>query len=122
MWISHHTPFRRALNNGVLPQKDAVRIEELINYFSYDYPLPQDRSAPFRPTVAMIPTPWNPDTKLIHIGIKGFDIAPGKKPRSNLVFLINVSGSMKNPDKLPLLKNAFRMLVETLDPQDVVGN
>jgi len=112
---------RRALNNGTFPQKNAVRIEELINYFAYEYPLPDDRSAPFRPMIAVIPTPWNPDTKLIHIGIKGFDVVPGRKPRSNLVFLIDVSGSMKSSDKLPLLKNAFRMLVETLDPQDVVA-
>ena len=112
---------RRALNNGTLPQKNAVRIEELINYFDYDYPLPEDRSIPFKPTVAVFPTPWNPDTKLLHIGIKGFDIIAQKRPRSNLVFLIDVSGSMKDRDKLPLLKNAFRMLVETLDPEDSVA-
>jgi Ca-activated chloride channel family protein len=112
---------RRALNNGTLPQKNAVRIEELINYFDYDYPLPETRSIPFKPTVAVFPTPWNPNTKLLHIGIKGFDIITQKRPRSNLVFLIDVSGSMKDRDKLPLLKNAFRMLVETLDPEDSVA-
>jgi len=112
---------RRALNSGVLPQKHAVRIEELINYFDYDYPLPADRGVPFKPTVAVFPTPWNADTQLLHIGIKGFNIDPVKKPRSNLVFLIDVSGSMRSPDKLPLLKNAFRMLVETLDPTDRVA-
>jgi Ca-activated chloride channel family protein len=112
---------RRALNNGTLPQKNAVRIEELINYFDYDYPLPEDRSIPFKPTVAVFPTPWNPDTKLLHIGIKGFDIVAQKRPKSNLVFLIDVSGSMEDRDKLPLLKNAFRMLVETLDPEDSVA-
>jgi len=112
---------RRALNRGVLPQKNAVRIEEMINYFDYDYPLPADRKVPFMPTVAVFPTPWNPNTKLLHIGIKGFDIAPEKKPGANLVFLIDVSGSMRSPDKLPLLKNAFRMLVETLEPEDTVA-
>jgi Ca-activated chloride channel family protein len=112
---------RRALNDGVLPQKNAVRIEELINYFDYDYPLPEDRSVPFKPTIALFPTPWNKDTKLLQIGIKGFDMEPDKRPRSNLVFLIDVSGSMKSRDKLPLLKNAFRMLVETLDPGDRVA-
>ena len=112
---------RRALNSGVLPQKNAVRIEELINYFGYDYPLPKDRSVPFKPIVTVIPTPWNPDTKLLHIGIKGFDIDPIQKPKANLVFLIDVSGSMNSPTKLPLLKNAFRMLVETLDPKDSVA-
>ena len=112
---------RRSLNNGVLPQKNAVRIEELINYFDYDYPLPDNRTVPFRPTVAILPNPWNPETKLLHIGIKGLDIIPEQKPRANLVFLIDVSGSMQSQDKLPLLKNAFRMLVETLDPEDTVS-
>ena len=112
---------RRALIQGHLPQKHAVRIEEMINYFDYDYPLPVDRSVPFKPSVALFPTPWNPDTRLLRIGIKGFDLPPGTKPRSNLVFLIDVSGSMNSPDKLPLLLNAFRMLVENLAPEDRVG-
>jgi Ca-activated chloride channel family protein len=112
---------RRALNNGELPQKNAVRIEELINYFSYDYPLPKDRSVPFKATVSIFPTPWNSATRLLHIGIKGFDLVPETKPKANLVFLVDVSGSMNSPDKLPLLKNAFRMLVETLDSKDSVA-
>ncbi|MGD9157919.1 MAG: VWA domain-containing protein [Desulfobacteraceae bacterium] len=112
---------RRAINNGYLPQKNAVRIEEMINYFDYEYPLPKDKSKPFKPFVALIPTPWNPDTKLLHIGIKGYDIKPETKPRSNLVFLIDVSGSMNSPDKLPLLKNSLRMLVDTLDRDDTVS-
>jgi Ca-activated chloride channel family protein len=112
---------RRALKRGTLPRKDAVRIEELINYFDYDYPLPGDRTAPFKSTVAVFPTPWNPDTQLLHIGIKGYDIKRGESPRSNLVFLIDVSGSMGSDDKLPLLKNAFRMLVESLEATDTVA-
>jgi Ca-activated chloride channel family protein len=112
---------RKALNNGHLPQKDAVRIEEMVNYFDYDYPLPESAEQPFKPTVAVYPTPWNPHTKLMHIGIKGHDIIPTKKPRSNLVFLLDVSGSMNNPDKLPLLKNAFRLLVENMHPEDTVS-
>ncbi len=112
---------RRALNNGHLPQIDAVRIEELINYFDYAYTVPQDRSSPFKPTVAVFPTPWNPDTKLLHVGIKGYDIVQEEKPRSNLVFLLDVSGSMNSPDKLPLLKNSMRMLVDTLDKEDTVA-
>jgi Ca-activated chloride channel family protein len=112
---------RRALNGGHLPQKNAVRIEEMINYFDYDYPLPSDRSAPFRPTVTVFPTPWNTGTKILHIGIKGLDLTPEEKPSANLVFLLDVSGSMNMPDKLPLLKNSFRMLVETLDPEDSVA-
>jgi len=112
---------RRQLNHGVLPQKNAVRIEELINYFDYNYPLPQDKTKPFAPTVAVYPCPWNKDTQLLHIGIKGYDIAPGKKPRSNLVFLLDVSGSMNSPDKLPLLKNAMKLLVDQLEPDDTVA-
>jgi Ca-activated chloride channel homolog len=115
-------PFvRRALNNGYLPQKDSVRVEEMINYFNYKYPLPKDRNAPFMPTVAVFPTPWNSNTKLLHIGIKGFDIVPEKKPKANLVFLIDVSGSMESDDKLPLLKNSLRMFVDTLKPDDTVA-
>lgn len=112
---------RRAINSGTLPQKNAVRIEEMINYFDYDYELPEDKSKPFKPTVAVYQTPWNPDTKLLHIGIKGYDIAREKKPKSNLVFLIDTSGSMGSPDKLPLLKSSFRMLVESLNPEDTVA-
>jgi Ca-activated chloride channel family protein len=112
---------RRALNSGNLPQKDAVRIEEMINYFDYDYPLPRDRSEPFKPTVSVFPTPWNAGTKLLHIGIKGYDIVPEKKPKANLTFLIDVSGSMHSEDKLPLLKNSLRMLVDTLNPEDTVA-
>jgi Ca-activated chloride channel family protein len=112
---------RRALQNGHMPPVSAVRIEELINYFDYDYPVPKDRSTPFRPSISVFPSPWNRDTLLLHIGIKGFEIVPEKRPRANLVFLVDVSGSMNMPDKLPLLKNALRMLVETLDPEDTVA-
>jgi len=112
---------RKALNRGVLPPKHSVRIEELINYFDYAYPIPGDRNLPFKPTISVFPTPWNPDTKIIHIGIKGLEIVPEKRPKANLVFLIDVSGSMQNQDKLPLLKNAFRMLVETLGSEDTVS-
>ncbi|NND65467.1 MAG: VWA domain-containing protein, partial [Gammaproteobacteria bacterium] len=112
---------RRSLNSGVLPQKDAVRIEELINYFDYDYPVANSAKQPFKPTVAVYPTPWNKNTKLVHIGIKGHDVVPDKKPRSNLVFLLDVSGSMSSQDKLPLLKNAMRLLVDNLEPKDTVA-
>ena len=112
---------RRQLNSGVLPQKDAVRLEEMINYFDYDYALPQDRSKPFAPTVAVYTTPWNSNTRILHVGIKGYDIPPAAKPRSNLVFLVDVSGSMNSPDKLPLLKNSLALLVDTLSPEDTVA-
>ena len=116
-----YTFIRRQLNHGVLPQKNAVRVEEMINYFDYDYTVPVDRARPFQPTVAVYPTPWDPDTKLLHIGIKGYDIIPEKKPVTNLVFLIDVSGSMNAHDKLPLLVNSFRMLVNSLDEDDTVA-
>ena len=112
---------RRALNAGHLPPRHAVRVEELINYFDYDYPLPAERKVPFRASVSVFPTPWNPQTQLLHIGIQGFDLEPEARPRANLVFLIDVSGSMGSPDKLPLLKNAFRMLVDRLQPEDTVA-
>lgn len=112
---------RKSLNSGRLPQKDAVRVEELINYFDYNYPLPKSAEQPFKPTIVVYPTPWNKHTKLLHIGIKGHDIIPAEKPKSNLVFLLDVSGSMNNPDKLPLLKNAFRLMVENLQPEDTVS-
>ena len=112
---------RRMLNTGALPPPEAVRVEEMINYFDYDYPLPTDRSAPFSTNIALYPTPWNPDTKLMHIGLKAYDVAPETRPASNLVFLIDVSGSMDSPDKLPLLKNALRMLLDELEPEDTVA-
>ena len=98
-----------------------MRVEEMINYFSYDYPKPERADAPFRPTVAVYPTPWNADTKLLHIGIKGYDIEITEKPRANLVFLIDASGSMAAADKLPLLKRAFGLLLDELGPDDMVS-
>jgi Ca-activated chloride channel family protein len=112
---------RRALNAGQLPPKDAVRVEEMINYFPYDYPRPETADAPFQPTVTVVPAPWKPTNMLIHIGIKGYELAARERPRANLVFLIDVSGSMEPADRLPLLKKAFRMLVEELKPEDTVG-
>ncbi|THB65446.1 MAG: VWA domain-containing protein [Desulfovibrio sp.] len=112
---------RRFLNNGQLPRKDAVRVEELINYFSYDYPLPENREVPFRVNVEIAPTPWNPDTLLLMIGIKGYEIERAERPPSNLVFLLDVSGSMNDPDKLPLLKSAFSLLSGQLTENDRVS-
>ncbi|MBZ9933380.1 von Willebrand factor type A domain-containing protein, partial [Mesorhizobium sp. BR1-1-5] len=102
---------RGSLKQGYLPQADAVRVEEMINYFPYDWKGPESASTPFNSTVSVMPTPWNAHTKLMHVAIKGFDIKPTEQPKANLVFLIDVSGSMDEPDKLPLLKSAFRLLV-----------
>jgi Ca-activated chloride channel family protein len=112
---------RRMLNEGALPPADAVRVEEMINYFDYAYAVPKDRAAPFEPTVALYSTPWNKDTQILHIGIKGFDMPKAERPKTNLVFLIDTSGSMQPENKLPLLKRSFRMLVDQLGPKDRVA-
>ncbi len=111
---------RRFLSGGQMPPKDAVRIEELINYFTYDYPQPTNGD-PFAINVEMAGCPWNPAHKLVRIGLKGREVPTDKLPPANLVFLIDVSGSMQSPDKLPLLKTAFKMLVNELRPQDRVA-
>jgi len=118
---SSYSFVRGSLNQNVLPQKDAVRVEEMINYFPYDYAGPADKAVPFKANVSVFPTPWNADTRLMHIGIKGFSLNGQEKPKSNLVFLIDTSGSMDSPDKLPMLQNAMKMLVETLGPEDTVS-
>jgi Ca-activated chloride channel family protein len=112
---------RASLNQGVLPQKDAVRVEELINYFPYEYPVPATREEPFKPSVTVIPTPWNAKTRLIDIAIKGFEVTPAERPKANLVFLIDTSGSMDESNKLPLLVNSMKLLVDTLRPDDTVA-
>jgi Ca-activated chloride channel family protein len=112
---------RKSLMAGQMPERDSVRVEEMINYFPYDWPGPDSKDAPFKATVTVLPTPWNANTRLMHVGIKGYDVQPATAPRANLVFLIDVSGSMDEPDKLPLLKSAFRLLVEKLKPEDTVS-
>jgi Ca-activated chloride channel family protein len=112
---------RRFLNAGQLPPQDAVRVEEMINYFDYQYAAPDDRKTPFRVSTELAPAPWNSEAWLLRIGIKGFDIKAQERPPANLVFLIDVSGSMQTPVKLPLLKNAFRMLTEQLTARDRVS-
>ncbi len=112
---------RAAINRGVLPQKDAVRVEELINYFPYDYQGPESKEIPFKANITVVPTPWNTATKLVHIGIKGYDIKQTEKPKSNLVFLLDTSGSMNAANKLPLLKNSFKLLLSTLSKDDTVS-
>ena len=111
---------RDALNQGALPPADAVRIEEMVNYFDYAYPLPDSKEAPFRASVRVYPSPWNKDTQILHIGIKGFDIPKKERPAANLVFLIDSSGSMDEPNKLPLLIRSFHLLVDQLNAKDRV--
>ena len=112
---------RRALNAGHLPPKESVRVEELINYFPYAYPAPETADTPFKPTVTVMPSPWKPTNKLVHIAIKGYDLKRTEQPRANLVFLLDISGSMEPEDRLPLVKNALRLLVDQLHPDDTVG-
>ncbi|MCC3475080.1 MULTISPECIES: VWA domain-containing protein [unclassified Microcoleus] len=110
---------RRFINSGVMPPKDAVRLEELINYFTYDYPQPKgDR--PFSINTEVANAPWNPQHKLVHIGLQGKSISTKNLPPNNLVFLIDVSGSMNSPDKLPLVKASLKYLVSELRAKDSV--
>ncbi|MET3899646.1 Ca-activated chloride channel family protein [Devosia sp. UYZn731] len=112
---------RSVLDDGYVPEPDAVRLEELINYFPYDYAPADSAAVPFKPTMAVFPTPWNPKTQLLHIGIKGYVPPAGEDKPSNLVFLIDTSGSMDEPNKLPLLKRAFALLVDQLSAKDTVS-
>lgn len=112
---------RRMLQEGRLPVRDAVRIEELINYFAYQDPRPSGRDVPLRVTTTMAPTPWNADTRLLRIALRAWDVPQQDLPRSNLVFLIDVSGSMNSPDKLPLLKRSIKLLTRRMDADDRIS-
>jgi Ca-activated chloride channel family protein len=111
---------RRFLNQNQLPPKDAVRIEELLNYFSYGYAQPSGPS-PIAPNLEVAAAPWNPRHRLVRVGIKAREIRGPARPASNLVFLIDVSGSMDSPEKLPLVKSGLRMLVDQLGENDKVS-
>jgi len=111
---------RRFINSNQFPYKDAVRIEEMINYFSYDYPQPK-KDHPFSITTEISACPWNASHRMIHIGLQGKTLESRQLPSSNLVFLLDVSGSMGQPNKLPLLQKAFRLLVNELGPKDRVS-
>jgi Ca-activated chloride channel family protein len=111
---------RRFLREGRLPPPGAVRIEELVNYFDYAYAQPRGEH-PFSITAEVAACPWNTDHRLVHVGLQGKDIAAGKVPARNLVFLIDVSGSMSSQDKLPLLKHGLGMLADQIRPRDRVS-
>ncbi len=111
---------RRFINQGEMPPTDAVRIEEMVNYFKYNYPQPES-DKPFSVNPELVECPWNPQHHLLKIGLQGKEIPTENLPASNLVFLIDVSGSMDYSNKLPLLKKAFRMLTDQLRPQDRVA-
>ncbi|MEO6677248.1 MAG: VWA domain-containing protein [Pseudomonas sp.] len=111
---------RRLLNQGRLPPEGAVRLEEMVNYFPYDYALPTDGS-PFGVTTELAPSPWNPHTRLLRIGIKASDRAVAELAPANLVFLVDVSGSMDRREGLPLVKSTLKLLVDQLREQDRVS-
>ena len=111
---------RRYLNNNQMPPKDAVRIEEFVNYFNYDYPQPKSVD-PFSINTEISDCPWNQDHKLVHIGLQGKVLSKAEMPASNLVFLLDVSGSMGDYNKLPLLKKAFQLLTQQLREDDRVS-
>jgi len=112
---------RRILNEGRLPQAAAVRTEEMINYFRYDYPLPTSREAPFSVNTDLAQTPWNKESKLLRIGLRGYDIARDQRPRANLVFLVDVSGSMGGRNKLDLVKSTLKLTADQLRKDDRVS-
>ncbi|MBL8556752.1 MAG: VWA domain-containing protein [Phenylobacterium sp.] len=112
---------RRFLNDGVRPPSDAVRVEELVNYFDYRYAPPRDRVSPFSSYVALAPSPWSSGRQILHIGIQGFDVARDEAPALNLVFLVDTSGSMWSEDRLPLAQKSLNLLIDQLRPQDHVS-
>ncbi|MCB2406413.1 YfbK domain-containing protein [Hymenobacter lucidus] len=111
---------RRFLNQGQRPPQDAVRVEEMLNYFHYDYPQPTG-SDPFSVTTELAVCPWNAEHQLLHVALQGRQVSTRKLPPANLVFLVDVSGSMNEPDKLPLVQAGLRQLVQELRPQDKVA-
>jgi len=112
---------RRFLNEGANPPRDAIRVEELVNYFDYGYPRPSSAETPFRPTIAIAPSPWSSQRQILHIGLQGYAAPRADAPPLNLVFLVDTSGSMMEPDRLPLAQKALNVLIDQLRPQDRVA-
>ena len=112
---------RGSLSQNVLPQPASVRTEEMVNYFPYDYAPPRTKEQPFSTNVSVLPSPWAEGRKLVRIGIRGYDVEQTARPHANLVFLIDTSGSMQEPNKLPLVKQSLEMLLDELSPSDTVA-
>lgn len=112
---------RRYLRDGTLPPADLIRIEEMVNYFAYDYPTPPDRYHPLAISTALAPAPWNGRSQILRVGIQGFHEQDVLRPPLNLVFLVDVSGSMDSPDRLPLLQRGLTELIDVLRPVDRVA-
>jgi Ca-activated chloride channel homolog len=115
-----YSNMRRFITQGSMPPVDSVRIEELINYFNYDYPQPVGED-PFSSSIEVASAPWNPAHKLVRVGLKGKDIVAEERPSSNLIFLLDVSGSMSSANKLPLVKQSIRLLTQQLTENDRVA-
>jgi Ca-activated chloride channel homolog len=116
-----YSVIRSTLNAGILPEPDQVRIEEMINYFPYAYSAPDASEAAFKSTISVMPTPWNPGTRLVSIGVQGAMPAIAERPPLNLVFLIDTSGSMEDANKLGLLKQSLSMMLAELRPEDQIA-
>ena len=119
---SSYSFVRRQLQQmDTLPQKEQVRLEEMVNYFDYQYRQPQSTQIPFEPNITVLPSPWARGKKLLHIGIKGHQAPANQQLKSNLVFLIDTSGSMTGSDKLPLLVKSFKLLVNHLNKDSSIA-
>lgn len=112
---------RRYLTDGTLPPRDAVRVEELVNYFDYGYSNPERADTPFLATINVVPSPWSADRQILHVGLQGYDIPHAEQPALNLVFLVDTSGSMWSEDRLPLAKKALDILVGQIGSRDRVS-
>lgn len=112
---------RRQLSAGQHPAPDAVRVEEMVNYFPYQYALPRSAAKPFAISTEVMPSPWQADRQLVHIAVRGYDIQTAERPRANVVLLVDVSGSMMSADRLPLLQQGFRLFAEQLRDEDTVA-
>jgi Ca-activated chloride channel family protein len=112
---------RRMLSGGKMPAPDAVRVEEMVNYFPYHYAGPRKPSEPFAVATAVMPSPWKAGNQLVHIAVRGYDIQAAERPRANVVLLVDVSGSMMPPDRLPLLQQGFRLFAQQLRDEDKVA-
>lgn len=112
---------RRFIDDGVAPPQDAVRVEELVNYFDYGYARPDSATTPFAISTAVAASPWAPGRQIIHIGLQGYELPEGERRPLNLTFLVDVSGSMGSPDKLALAQKSMNLVIDRLRPQDTVA-
>lgn len=112
---------RRFIDNGGAPPRDAVRVEEMINYFDYGYARPTSAARPFAVTTAVAASPWAPGRQIVHIGLQGYELPEAQRRPLNLTFLVDVSGSMNSPDKLELAKQSMNLIIDRLRPQDRVA-